>query len=353
MVKYTIQRLLMALLTCAIILSLTFFMIKSLPFELPTGTNDTVFAYLRDQVTKGYVVSYTSEQLQLGSYLYKYVDSTTGRDITYYFYLRPVLDQYIAWVTGIFTQFNWGQSQTIAPNVDSMVLIFGTNFWDSRLWTSVQINIWSVIVSVPLGIALGIWAALKKNKMTDHVISTLVMVFISVPSFIVITLFMWLFCYNLHWLPTQWYTGSDGLERFKSYIIPVVCLSFGSICGYCRFTRAELTEVMSSDFLLLARTKGLTKSQSITRHALKNAFVPILPSILAEIIGLLGGSMILESLYGIEGIGYLYVTAINRKDYNVLMADMSFYTMIGLLSGVFLDLSYGFIDPRIRVGAKK
>jgi ABC-type dipeptide/oligopeptide/nickel transport system permease component len=81
--------------------------------------------------------------------------------------------------------------------------------------------------------------------------------------------------------------------------------------------------------------------------------VPILPSILAEIIGLLGGSMILEQLYGIPGVGKLYVTAIQTQDYNVLMADMSLYTIIGLLSGVFLDLSYGFIDPRIRMGAKK
>lgn len=354
MVKYTIERLLMALLTCVIILSLTFFLIKSLPFELSVGTDNSVFAYMRDQVSLGYVVQYTSAQTELGEPLYRYTDTSSGRSVTYYFYLRPILDQYIAWVGGIFTRFDWGRSQAIQPNVDAMRVIFGTNFWDSRLWTSVKINFWSVIVSVPLGIGLGIWAALKKNKMTDHVISTLVMVFISVPSFIVITIFMWIFCYELHWLPTRWMgNDSDALMAFKSYIIPVVCLSFGSICGYCRFTRAELTEVMSSDFLLLARTKGLTKSQAITRHALKNAFVPILPSILAEIIGLLGGSMILENLYTIPGVGSLYVTAINRKDYNVLMADMSFYTIIGLLSGVFLDLSYGLIDPRIRVGAKK
>ena len=104
---------------------------------------------------------------------------------------------------------------------------------------------------------------------------------------------------------------------------------------------------------MLARTKGLTRTQTITRHALKNAMVPILPSILSEIIGLLGGSMILEQLYGIPGVGSLYVLAIQKKDYNVLMADMSLYTLIGLVSGVFLDLSYGFIDPRIRMGSKK
>jgi oligopeptide transport system permease protein len=208
---------------------------------------------------------------------------------------------------------------------------------------------------VPTGILLGIWAALRKNTMTDHVISTSIMIFISIPSFVLITVLMYLLCYKLQWLPTQW-AGSTAIsfsQKFKSYFIPVLCLSFGSICGYARFTRAELCEVMESDYLLLARTKGLTKKQSILRHALRNAMVPIVPSILAEFIGVLGGSMILESLYGIPGIGSLFITAINSQDYNVLFVDMALFTTISLVAGVFLDISYGFIDPRIRMGAKK
>ena len=110
---------------------------------------------------------------------------------------------------------------------------------------------------------------------------------------------------------------------------------------------------MASDYLLLARTKGLTKQQAILRHALKNAMVPIVPSILAEFIGILGGSMILENLYGIHGIGKLFIQAIRAKDYNVLFVDMAIFTTLSLLAGVLLDISYGFIDPRIRMGAKK
>lgn len=109
---------------------------------------------------------------------------------------------------------------------------------------------------------------------------------------------------------------------------------------------------MSSDYLLLARTKGLTRRQSIVRHALRNAMVPIVPSIIAEFIGILGGSMILESLYGIPGIGGLFIECISKSDYNVLMVDMAVFTMISLLAGVLLDISYGFIDPRIRMGEK-
>jgi oligopeptide transport system permease protein len=180
------------------------------------------------------------------------------------------------------------------------------------------------------------------------------MVFISIPSFVLITFLMLFFCYNIKLLPTQWpaESATQGI-RALGYILPVFCLSFGSICGYSRFTRAELCEVMSSEYLLLARTKGLTKRQAILRHALRNAMVPIVPSILAEFIGILGGSMILENLYGIPGIGSLFVTALNAKDYNVLLVDMAIFTTITLLAGVVLDISYGFIDPRIRMGAKK
>ncbi|MFA6820428.1 MAG: ABC transporter permease subunit, partial [Bacteroidaceae bacterium] len=101
------------------------------------------------------------------------------------------------------------------------------------------------------------------------------------------------------------------------------------------------------------RTKGLTKSQTVVRHALRNAMVPIFPSILAEFVAVLSGSMILEKLYGIPGVGQLFILAIGASDYNLLLVDMAFYTIIGLTAGIILDLSYGFIDPRIRMGGKK
>ena len=163
-----------------------------------------------------------------------------------------------------------------------------------------------------------------------------------------------IFAYELNWLPSTWPADTAStIVKIKGYIIPVFCLSFGSICGYCRFVRAELCEVMESEYLLLARTKGLTRRQAIIRHAMKNAMVPIFPSILAEFIGILGGSMILENLYGIPGIGKLFILALNYKDYDILFVDMAIFTTLSLVAGVFLDLSYGLIDPRIRMGAKK
>lgn len=345
MIKYTIKRILLAFVTLCIILSLTFILMKLLPFSKPAGMESQIISYYEKQAFLGYVTTSATPLEGYGEVLWRYVDA--GGKITYY-YQTPVMIQYFRWISNIFTQWDWGTSSSVKVGFSAIGIIM------ERLPLSMTLNILSVVVSVPLGIGLGIWAALKKNTITDHIISTLVMIFISIPSFVVITFMISGFGYSLHWLPTQWVGDSGSAEQHAlSFVIPIMALSFGSVCGYCRYTRAELCEVMSSEYLLLARTKGLTKRQAIIRHALRNAMVPIVPSILAEFIGILGGSMILESLYGITGgIGYLYIDALNKKDYNVLMVDMAFFTSISLIAGVFLDLSYGLIDPRIRMGAR-
>lgn len=343
MLSYILKRIGLALITCVIIITMSFLLIKLLPYEKPLGEDEKRYAVYQKEIALGYIIS---SPVELEGY--RYVDETDVNGKIDYFYEVPIFDQYLNWVGNIVFHWDWGLSTQILPGNSAASIL------ERDLPTTIKINIWSVIISVPLGIALGIWAALKKNTATDHIISTSIMVFSSIPGFVMITVFMLLLCYKTGWLPTQWPTsGSDPAIVVKGYILPVICLSYGSIAGYARAVRAELCEVMSSDYLLLARTKGLTKNQAITRHALRNAMVPIVPSILAEVIGLLSGSMILEQLYGIPGIGKLYVTALNKKDYNVLFTDMALFTAIGLLAAVVLDLSYGFIDPRIRMGAKK
>ena len=340
--KYILKRILLAFITTFIILSLTFILLKMLPIERVMGTAAERTAYYESEVRLGYMYS---SRVDTGGKLVDKVVYDDGSER--YYYQSPVMQQYFYWLRNIITRWDWGLSRKIAPNVSTTVIIGG------RVVTSMKINIISVVISVPVGIGLGIWAALKKNSLTDHIISTLVMVFISVPGFVLITFLMLLLCYNNAILPTQWPNPTDpASQKALGYILPVFCLSFGSICGYCRFTRAELCEVMESEYLLLARTKGLTRRQAIMRHALRNAMVPIFPSILAEFIGIMGGSMVLERLYGIPGIGDLFVTAIGAKDYNVLCVDMAVFTTISLLAGVLLDLSYSIIDPRIRMGAR-
>ena len=347
MLKYSLKRIVLALITAFIILTLTFFLVKSLPPRGVFSPDENVrYAFYVDQVKLGYCLDMPVETPSLG----KYLESFTIGSTTHYFYTKPIIDQYFSWIGNIVTKWDWGRSTVIEPNSSAMVIIA------TRLPASISINIVSVVISVPLGIALGILAGLKKNTWIDHTISTLVMVFISIPSFVVISFLMYLLCYENQLLPSIWPSPSASPKaKALAFVIPVMSLSFGSICGYTRFVRAELCEVMSSEYLLLARTKGLTKNQAITRHALRNAFVPILPSILAEFIGVFSGSMILESIYDIPGIGNIYIRALNQSnpDYNVLLVDMAIFTIVGLLAGIVLDLSYGFIDPRIRMGEKR
>ena len=218
----------------------------------------------------------------------------------------------------------------------------------------INTKIYSMIFSVPLGILLGIYAALKKNRWQDHVISTAVMIFISVPSFVYALLVQYIFCFKLQLFPLQMNAGSDyfSLSMFLSVIPAVLSLGFGSVAGFTRSVRAELSEVLTSDFMLLARTKGLTRAQATLRHALRNSMVPIFPMILGEFVSILSGSLVIEKIFGVPGVGQLYINSINGLDYNFFMLLSAFYTLIGLTSGIVVDISYGLIDPRIRMGER-
>ena len=265
-------------------------------------------------------------------------------------YNQPILVQYFIYLKNIFTKFDFGVSFKISylASVNSII--------GSKLFPTVLLNVYSLIISIPLGILLGIVAALKKNRWQDHTISTVVMLFVSVPSFVYA--FILQYFGSKIGLPVTVVSASSAggyftTTMFVSMILPILALSFGSIASLARFTRAELTESLTSDYMLLARAKGLTKGQAVFRHALKNAMVPILPTIVAMFVSILSGSLVIEKIFAVPGIGGLYVTSIQELDYNVFMAVSIFYTFIGLAANIIVDLSYGFLDPRIRMGAKK
>lgn len=319
MLKYVIKRLLLMLMVFFAILTICFVMVRLLPRTLPQEKN--------------------MQQVILARW------EALG-------YNEPMLTQLWIYLRNIFTEWDFGTSWYIS---------FRTPAWEvltSRLLPTVMVNLYSFILSVPLGLLCGIFAAVVKNSWKDQLISTLVMVFVSVPSYVYAFLLQYtlyfkagifpLTIYSLADAGGSWFTG----KMFFSMVLPVLALSFGQIAGLTRYTRAELTETLTSDYMLLARTKGLTRSQATTRHALKNAMVPILPMIISSFIGILGGAMIIEQIFGIPGVGRLFVTSINLLDYDVFMVDSLFYTFIGLLAGIVVDISYGFIDPRIRMGQK-
>ena len=317
--KYIIKRLLLMFFTLFVITTIGFMLIRALPFELPQDKN------LADVIK--------ARRAALG-------------------YDEPLLVQFGIYLKNIFTELDFGTSWYIAYNKPALGTLLG------RLLPTVLVNLYSLLFSIPIGIAFGVLAAIKKNKWQDHVISTGVMLFVSIPSYVYAFLVQFIFYFKLGWFPQVLYSLADAGgsyftgKMFYSMVLPILALSFGEIAGLCRFTRAELTETLTSDYMLLARTKGLTRAQATTRHALKNAMVPILPMIISSFIGILGGSMIIEQIFSIPGVGQLYIKAVQLLDYDVFMVDSIFYTFIGLLAGIVVDISYGFIDPRIRMGEK-
>lgn len=316
MFKYVVKRLLLALLTTFIILSLCFILVKLLPLPPVIGNEAAVQIILARREAMGYN--------------------------------KPIMEQFFMFWKRILTTFDWGLGEQMYQT-QSVAEVIG-----QKLPASVMINLYSLLISIPLGLLLGILAAVKKNKWQDHTISTAVMLVISVPSFVYAFFIQYVFCYKLGWFPILASTDTNYFapDVVWSLMPAVISLAFGTIAGFTRYTRAELSEVLTSEFMLLARTKGLTRRQATLRHALRNSMVVIFPMILGEFISILSGSLVIENIFSIPGIGNLYVMSINQRDYNFFMAISAFYTVIGLLAGIVIDLSYGFIDPRIRMGAK-
>ena len=264
-------------------------------------------------------------------------------------YNKPIPVQFGIFLKSVLTEWDWGISDKMYVGQD----VFG--LFVKKMPATVIVNLYSILLSIPIGIILGIFAALKKNTWIDHAISTLTMMVISVPSFVYAFLIQYIFSYKLGWFPFLMKSGTDYFtwDMFVSMLPAVMALSFGVIAGFTRTTRAELTEVLTSEFMLLARTKGLTKTQATVRHAMKNCMVVILPSIFGNFIGIMSGSLIIEKIFSIPGVGQLYINSINAPDYPLFIMITAFYTSIGLLAGIVVDISYGLIDPRIRMGSKK
>ena len=320
-IKYILKRLGLMLFTLFVIVTICFVLIRLLPMNKPEGA------------TAAQQAAIESRWEALG-------------------YNKPILVQYGIYLKNIFTKWDFGTSWTIDKLTPAAELL------TSRLLPTVLVNLYSLIFSIPVAFLLGIYAAIKKNKWQDQVISIVVMLFVSIPSYVYAFLVQYIFYFKLGWFPALVSSLGDAggsyftPAMFYSMVLPILALSFGEIAGLTRFIRAELTETLTSDYMLLARTKGLTRGQATARHALRNALVPILPMIIGDFISILGGSMIIEQIFSIPGVGQLYLRSIQQLDFDVFMMDTIFYTFIGLLAGIVIDISYGFIDPRIRVGER-
>ena len=333
MFKYVIKRLGLMLFTFLIIFTMCFVLIKLLP--IPTGAlpGQDPEVVMKTLEGRGWITNI--QEGENGVWTYDRV---------------PILIQYGTYLKRIITQGDFGIVTTYGEYLNM-------NIWKvftSHLPPTILINIYSSLIGVPIGLGLGILAALKKNKWQDQVINIFIILLISLPSIVLALLIQYLLCFKFNIFPLNMSTSNQYFTWpvFKSMLPAVFALCLGSVAGYARYTRAELSEVLTGDYMLLARTKGLTKRQSIFRHALRNSMVVIFPSILSEFISVLSGSLIIEKMFAINGVGGLYLNSITFQDYDFFMMLSGFYTLVSLAAGIVTDISYGFIDPRIRMGAK-
>ena len=333
MFKYVLKRLGLMLMTFCIIMLMCFVLIKLLPIVVTVQIGQDANIIYGQLEARGYICNVVYDpSTQLWSY-----DTV------------PILKQLGFYLQRIF-QGDFGIGVSMAEYRNQPV-------WDifmEKMPPTVLINVYSTLIGVPIGLGLGIFAALKKNKWQDQVISVFIILLISVPSIVLGLIVQYVFCFKLRWFPLTMNSGFNYFTwpMFRSMLPAVFSLCLGSIAGYARFTRAELTEVLTSEFMLLARTKGLTRGQATLRHALRNAMVPIFPMILSEFVLVLSGSLVIERMFSIPGVGRLYLGSITYHDYDSFMLLSGFYTLVGLLAGIVTDISYGFIDPRIRMGAR-
>lgn len=315
MLRYILQRIIAMAITLFLIISLLFFLIHSMPGSL---IDDPLLpADIRERVEAKYHLD------------------------------QPLVVQYVYFL-GDFLTFNFGESLKVQPKVPVFNII------KEKLPITIQLNILALIFTLPIGIMCGIIAALKKNTLTDHGINLMVVLFISVPSFVFAALLQYVVAFKLELLPILLSTD-QGItwDKFKSMILPVLALSFGEIAVIARYLRAELCETINSDYMLLARMKGLSHMQATVRHAIRNSFIPLSNIIIPMFFSILSGAIVIENIFSVPGIGSLSVNSINSLDHPLTIAVMFFYSLIALIGILVVDLSYGIIDPRIRMGGKK
>ncbi len=214
----------------------------------------------------------------------------------------------------------------------------------NALPVTVQLGLLAMALALAAGIASGLTAALRKNSLVDRIVSGIAMTGISVPVFVIAPLMVLIFSVYLDWLPASW-TGGGGVSRL---VLPVVALALPQIAYIARLTRASMIDVLSSDYVRTARAQGLKTSSIVRYHALKPAILPLLSYLGPAIAGVLTGSVVVEEVFGIPGVGQFFVRGALNRDYTLVMGIVIFYACLVIFLNLVVDLLYGILDPRIR-----
>jgi oligopeptide transport system permease protein len=306
MVKYVLKRLLIATLTLSVIILALFVLLHFMP---GSPFNDEKMSL---------------EQIAAANAKY-------GLD-------QPVPIQFVRYFKNMLTG-DFGVSYNISKNVEITTLI------DARLPVSLRLGFQAVALGTVLGLLLGILAALKHNSFWDTLCTVISVIGVSVPSYVFALGLCYFLAFLLGWFPTL-YTEAN---PFISSVLPTISLSMFTIATIARFTRTEMLDVLGSDYMLLAESKGVYGARLVWRHAIRNALIPVITVLGPLVVDLMTGSMVVEKIFSIPGVGTLLVQAIQTNDYNVTVALAFVYSLMYVVMMLIVDVLYGVIDPRIRL----
>lgn len=307
MLRFIVNRLAIGLVTLFIIVSVTFFLLQIMP-----GTP------FNDDKLSDYQINIMKEAYGLG---------------------EPVVVQYKNYMTKMF-QGDFGTSFTYDNQKVSDLI-------GDRLIYTTWVGMEGLIFGIVVGILLGALAALKRNSFWDSMTVVIAIIGVSIPSFVLGALLQLYVGVKLGWLPVAFDKG------FLSSLMPAFALSLFVISTTARFMRTELVEVLGSDYILLARAKGLSNGNVVYKHALRNALIPVITLIGPMALSLLTGSVVIERIFGVPGVSFLMVEAVNKNDYFVILGIATFYSALYIAILIITDILYGIVDPRIRVGGGK
>jgi peptide/nickel transport system permease protein len=268
---------------------------------------------------------------------------------------KPLYVQYAKWFKGL-VQLDLGRS--FSPDRRKV--------WDKireRLPVTILINVLSMVFILVVSVPLGVRAAVRQNSLFDQVTTVLVFLAYAAPAFWVALLLMLYFGIELGWLPVsglhtlmgydQMGTWQKILDWARHLVLPVFVSAIGGLAGFSRYTRSSMLEVLRQDFITTARAKGLPERTVIYRHALRNALLPLITILGLSIPGLIGGSVIFESIFAIPGVGQLMWSSVMARDYPVLMGNLVIVSVLTLLGNLLADMGYAAVDPRIRTGIQE
>lgn len=261
---------------------------------------------------------------------------------------QPVPVQYVKWITNML-RGDFGYSTEYRRAVKDVIGVPMRN--------TVLLNLFSMVVVFLIAVPLGITQAVKKNSIFDKVIQVITIVGYSVPSFVIALLAIYVFAIKIPIFPISGVktAGFDGtgmaafLDMAKHMALPVLVMSVGGIGSIARYVRASMIDALRMDYIKTARSKGLREKVVIYVHAFRNALIPIVTVTTWWLIGLFGGSIVIETIFLWDGLGKMMISGLNQRDFSVVLAMQMFYVILSLLGNVIMDIAYTLVDPRVRL----